>query len=64
MEITIIILLLLFISTANGFSPGGGGTTKRHNTQTTHITQNNTINRVVSFMPLPLYSQGKIRRYP
>jgi hypothetical protein len=24
------------------FSPGGSGTTIRHNTQTTHITQNNT----------------------
>jgi hypothetical protein len=28
--------------TANGFSPGGSGTTIRHNTQITHITQNNT----------------------
>jgi hypothetical protein len=34
--------LLIFILTANGFSPGGSGTTIRHNTQTTHITQNNT----------------------
>jgi hypothetical protein len=32
----------LFILTANGFSPGGSGTTIRHNTQITHITQNNT----------------------
>jgi hypothetical protein len=32
----------IFILTANGFSPGGSGTTIRHNTQTTHITQNNT----------------------
>jgi hypothetical protein len=30
------------ILTANGFSPGGSGTTIRHNTQTTHITRNNT----------------------
>jgi hypothetical protein len=38
--------ILLFILTANGFSPGGSGTTIRHNTQTTHITQNNiTIKR-------------------
>jgi hypothetical protein len=34
--------LLLFILTANGFLPGGSGTTIRHNTQITHITQNNT----------------------
>jgi hypothetical protein len=31
-----------FILTANGFLPGGSGTTVRHNTQITHITQNNT----------------------
>jgi hypothetical protein len=35
-------LLLLFILTSNGYSPGGSGTTIRHNTQITHITQNNT----------------------
>jgi hypothetical protein len=39
-------LLLLFINlyflTANGFIPDGSRTTIRHNTQTTHITQNNT----------------------
>jgi hypothetical protein len=35
-------LLLLFILTANGFLPGGSGTTIRHNTQITHIKQNNT----------------------
>jgi hypothetical protein len=34
--------LLLFILTANGVLPGGSGTTIRHNTQITHITQNNT----------------------
>jgi hypothetical protein len=33
---------VLFILTANGFLPGGNGTTVRHNTQMTHITQNNT----------------------
>jgi hypothetical protein len=32
----------IYFKTANGFSPGGSGTTIRHNTQTTHITQNNT----------------------
>jgi hypothetical protein len=32
----------IFILTANGFSTGGSGTKIRHNTQTTHITQNNT----------------------
>jgi hypothetical protein len=37
-----IFLSLLFILTANGFSPGGSGTTISHDTQTTHITQNNT----------------------
>jgi hypothetical protein len=35
-------VVLLFILTAKGFSPGGSGTTIRHNTQITHITQNNT----------------------
>jgi hypothetical protein len=35
-------IIYIFILTANGFSPGGSGTTIRHNTQTTHITQNNT----------------------
>jgi hypothetical protein len=34
--------LLLFILNSNGLSPGGSGTTVKHNTQTTHITQNNT----------------------
>jgi hypothetical protein len=34
--------LLLFILTANGFLPSGSGTTVGHNTQITHITQNNT----------------------
>jgi hypothetical protein len=40
----LLLLLLLFI-TANGFSPGGSGTTIRHNTQITHITQNNTTHK-------------------
>jgi hypothetical protein len=40
--IIIIIIIYLFILTANGFSPGGNSTTIRHNTQITHITQNNT----------------------
>jgi hypothetical protein len=35
-------LLLLFILIANWFLSGGSGTTIRHNTQITHITQNNT----------------------
>jgi hypothetical protein len=35
-------LLLLFILTANGFLPSDICTTVRHNTQITHITQNNT----------------------
>jgi hypothetical protein len=34
-------LLLLFILIAKGVLPGGSGTI-RHNTQITHITQNNT----------------------
>jgi hypothetical protein len=33
--------IILFILTANVFVPGGTGTTIRHNTQKTHITQNN-----------------------
>jgi hypothetical protein len=37
-----LLLLLLFIFNANGFSPGGSDTTIKHNTQTIHITQNNT----------------------
>jgi hypothetical protein len=32
-----------FIYTANGVLPGGSVTTIRHNTQITHITQNNTL---------------------
>jgi hypothetical protein len=36
------IFTYLFILTANGFLPGGSGTTIKHNTQITHITQNNT----------------------
>jgi hypothetical protein len=40
-----IFLLLIFILTANGFSPGGSGTTIGHNTQITHITQNNTTSK-------------------
>jgi hypothetical protein len=36
------LLLLLFILTARGFLPGGSGSTIRHNTQITHIPQNNT----------------------
>jgi hypothetical protein len=32
---------LLFILIANGFLTGGSGTIIRHNTQITHITQNN-----------------------
>jgi hypothetical protein len=39
---TIFTFLLLFILTASGFSSGCSGTTIRHNTQITHITQNNT----------------------
>jgi hypothetical protein len=35
-------LIIIIILTANGFSPGGSGTTIRHNTQTTHFTENNT----------------------
>jgi hypothetical protein len=38
----IYLLLLLYILTANGILPGGSGATIRHNTQITHITQNNT----------------------
>jgi hypothetical protein len=34
--------ILLFSLSAYGFLPGCSGTTIRHNTQTTHITQNNT----------------------
>jgi hypothetical protein len=34
--------LLLFILSANVFLTGGSGTTIRHNTQITHITQNDT----------------------
>jgi hypothetical protein len=41
--------ILLFILTANGFLPGGSGTTIRHNSQITHITQNNTtIKRITA----------------
>jgi ABC-type transport system involved in multi-copper enzyme maturation permease subunit len=41
----LLLLLLyyyLFILTGNGILPGGSGITMRHNTQITHITQNNT----------------------
>jgi hypothetical protein len=41
-NICIIFHLFLFALTANEFLPGGSGTTVRHNTQITHITQNNT----------------------
>jgi hypothetical protein len=34
--------VIIIYLTANGASPGGSGTTIKHNTQTTHITQNNT----------------------
>jgi hypothetical protein len=34
-------IIFIFL-TANGFSPGGSGTAIRHNTQITHIIQNNT----------------------
>jgi hypothetical protein len=37
-----LLFLLLFVLTVNGFLPGGSGSTIRHNTQITHITQNNT----------------------
>jgi hypothetical protein len=37
-----IIIIIIIHLTANGFLPGGSGTTIRHNTQITHITQNNT----------------------
>jgi hypothetical protein len=40
--VLLLLLLLLFILTANGFLSGGSSTTIRHNTQITHITQNNT----------------------
>jgi hypothetical protein len=40
--IIIFIILPVFILNANGFLLGGSGTTIRHNTQITHITQNNT----------------------
>jgi hypothetical protein len=40
-ELRNILLLFLFLA-ANGFSPGGSGTPVRHDTQITHITQNNT----------------------
>jgi hypothetical protein len=39
--IFLLLLLLLFILIANGFLPGGSGNTIRHNTQISHITQNN-----------------------
>jgi hypothetical protein len=41
----IIIILIVFILTANGFLPGGCRTAIRHNTQITHITQNNTTSK-------------------
>jgi hypothetical protein len=40
--IIIIIIIILFILTANGILPGYSDYTIRHNTQITHITQNNT----------------------
>jgi hypothetical protein len=40
--ILLLLLLLLLISTANGVLPGESDTSIRHNTQITHITQNNT----------------------
>jgi hypothetical protein len=36
-------LIFYFILTANRFLLGGSGTTIKHNTQKTHITQNNTL---------------------
>jgi hypothetical protein len=41
--IIIIIIIYLFIYIANGLLPDGSDTTIRHNTQITHITQNNTL---------------------
>jgi hypothetical protein len=41
--ILLLLLLLLQILTANGGLPGGNGATIRHNTQITHIIQNNTL---------------------
>jgi hypothetical protein len=38
----LLLLLLLLILTANGVLPGSSGNTISHNTQITHITQNNT----------------------
>jgi hypothetical protein len=38
----IIIIIIIIILTANEFLPSGSGDTIRHNTQITHITQNNT----------------------
>jgi hypothetical protein len=35
-------IITLFILTSNWLLAGGNGTTIRHNTQITHITQNNT----------------------
>jgi hypothetical protein len=37
-----VILYIIIYLTANGVLPGGSGTTVIHNTQITHITQNNT----------------------
>jgi sensor histidine kinase regulating citrate/malate metabolism len=37
-----IIISIIIILTGNGFVSGGSVTTVRHNTQITHITQNNT----------------------
>jgi hypothetical protein len=39
--IIIIITIIIIILTANGFVPGGNDATIKHNTQITHITQNN-----------------------
>jgi hypothetical protein len=44
-NIKLLLLLLLFILTANRFSPVVSGTTIRHNTEITHITQNNAMIR-------------------
>jgi hypothetical protein len=63
----VLFLLLLFILTANGYLPGGSGTTIRHNTQITHIKQNNTtIKRNTAYNKHPTqneYNQSQLQLY-
>jgi hypothetical protein len=42
LSLLLLLFIYLFILTANWFLRGGSGTTVMHNTQITHITQNNT----------------------